>query len=77
MATIFHQVVIEASKNQVYDAITLKSGLSQWWMADCMVKPEVGCMNVFRMEGEVSKYRIALRAMPRNAVPRGGSAYFS
>ena len=51
MATIFHQVVIEASKLQVYDAITLQSGLSQWWMADCAVKPEVGCLTVFRVEG--------------------------
>ncbi len=51
MATIFHQVVIEAGKNRIYDAITLQSGLSQWWMADCTVKPEVGFVNLFRMEG--------------------------
>lgn len=50
MPTIFHQVVIAASKNKIYDAITQQSGLSQWWLADCTVKPELGFMNLFRME---------------------------
>ena len=51
MATIFHQVVIEADKDRIYDAITTQQGLSRWWIADCTVKPELGFVNEFCVEG--------------------------
>ncbi|WP_299700878.1 SRPBCC domain-containing protein [uncultured Pontibacter sp.] len=51
MATIYHQVLIQADEHTVFEAITTQQGLSKWWIADCNVKPEVGFVNEFHMEG--------------------------
>jgi len=51
MATIFHQVLIDAPIETVYNNITTQDGLSQWWIADCTVQPELGFINEFRVEG--------------------------
>lgn len=57
MAMIYHQVVINAASSKVYDALTTQDGLSHWWTADCVVKPEVGFINEFRIGSQV-EYRI-------------------
>lgn len=54
MAEIYHQVLIGASRQRVYDALTTHYGLSKWWAADCTVKAEVGFINLFRIAGHVN-----------------------
>jgi uncharacterized protein YndB with AHSA1/START domain len=52
MAIIYHQVVIKANRSKIYEAITTQGGLSRWLTPDCVVKPEVGFMNEFRIGTE-------------------------
>jgi len=52
MPTIFHRVLIRADRAKIYDAITTKEGLSKWWIADCIAKPEIGFIN----ESKVGKH---------------------
>ena len=51
MSNIYHQVLIKADKSKVYQAVTTQQGLSQWWIANCNLRPEVGYVNVFEVEG--------------------------
>ena len=59
MAEIYHQVVIRANGETIYNAVTTQEPLSRWWIADCTVKPEVGFVNEFRVEGHgVNKMKV-------------------
>lgn len=59
MVEIYHQVVIRSESETVYNAVTTQQALSRWWIADCTVKPEVGFVNEFRMEGyRVNKLKV-------------------
>ena len=51
MNTIYHQVLIDAPREVVFDAITLQDGLSKWWIDQCIAKPELGFVNVFEASG--------------------------
>jgi hypothetical protein len=57
MAIIYHQVLIHAVRSKVYEAIITQGGLSTWWTRDCVVKPEVGFVNEFRI-GPQAHYRM-------------------
>ena len=60
MADIYHQVLIDAPVEEIYRAITTQEGLSQWWLKDCLVKPEVGFVNIFRLpNGITNKMKVA------------------
>lgn len=60
MVEIYHQVVIRSESETVYNAVTTQQALSRWWIADCTVKPEVGFVNEFRVEGyRVNKMKVA------------------
>lgn len=52
MANIRHNLTISATAEQVYDAITLESGLRGWWTNDATAKPEEGYINHFKFGGE-------------------------
>ncbi len=56
---IYHQVLIKADKHTVYDAVTLQTGLSKWWIAQCIAMPEVGFVNEFRL-GEYVNNRMKI-----------------
>lgn len=59
MAHIYHQVLIEAPIEMVYDAVTTSKGLSSWWIKDCDAKPVVGNTNIFRRSnGIVNKMKV-------------------
>lgn len=47
MANLRHNLTIEASAKQVYDAITLEEGLRGWWTNEATAKPEEGNINHF------------------------------
>ena len=51
MASIFHQIIIQAEKQVIFDAITTQKGLSSWWIKDCEALPEKGHVNTFKVEG--------------------------
>lgn len=50
MAMIYHQVLINAVRSKIYEAITSQEGLSHWLTPDCVVKPDVGFINEFRID---------------------------
>jgi uncharacterized protein YndB with AHSA1/START domain len=62
MANIYHQVLIQADRQTIYEAVTTQSGLSRWWVADCSVKPEIGFVNEFRVAGHGSN-KMKIRAL--------------
>jgi len=49
MATIYHQIRINASPETVFKAISEQDGLSNWWLKDCIAKAELGFVNIFRV----------------------------
>ncbi|RIJ42374.1 SRPBCC family protein [Pontibacter oryzae] len=64
MATIYHQVLIQASREAVYEAVTTQHGLSKWWIQDCTVKAEKGFINEFRMAGHGTNLMEVLALQP-------------
>lgn len=48
MPNIRHEVIIAASAEKVYSAITSQEGLSAWWTPDTIAKTEVGSIARFR-----------------------------
>lgn len=47
MADIRHNVVIKATPEKIYEAITTQEGLANWWCKQTTAKPEVGFVNTF------------------------------
>ena len=57
MAIIYHQVLINAVRAKIYEALTTQEGVAQWWTSDCIVKPQVGFVNEFGI-GTRTHYRM-------------------
>lgn len=53
MATIYHHLLIDTTPSELYKAISEQEGISKWWIANCIVKPEIGFINKFYIEGYV------------------------
>ncbi|MDX5417691.1 MAG: SRPBCC domain-containing protein [Hymenobacteraceae bacterium] len=68
MANIYHQVLIQADPATVFDAVTTQQGLSGWWIADCSVKPEIGYVNEFQVEGHGTNKMKVLDLQPHTLV---------
>ena len=47
MAEIRHYVVIKATPEKIFKAITTQDGLENWWAKQTIAKPEVGFVNIF------------------------------
>lgn len=47
MAEIRLNVVIKATPEKIYKAITTQEGLASWWAKQTTAKPEVGFVNIF------------------------------
>jgi uncharacterized protein YndB with AHSA1/START domain len=47
MTAIRHNLVIKATPEKIYEAITTQEGLSNWWAKQTTAKPEVGFLNIF------------------------------
>ncbi len=52
--TIYHQVLIDSKPEDVFQAITEQEYLSKWWIQDCVAKPEIGFINIFKYEDYVN-----------------------
>jgi uncharacterized protein YndB with AHSA1/START domain len=68
METIAHQVWINAGKEKVYDAVTTTEWLSKWWIVDCIAKPEIGFLNIFKMGGHVHNKMLIIDLKPNEYV---------
>jgi uncharacterized protein YndB with AHSA1/START domain len=47
MTAIRHNVVIKATPEKIYEAITTQEGLASWWAKQTNAKPEAGFVNTF------------------------------
>jgi uncharacterized protein YndB with AHSA1/START domain len=47
MEAIRHKLVIKASPEKVYNAITTQEGIESWWCKQTTAKPELGFVNIF------------------------------
>lgn len=47
MADIRINVVIKATPEKIYNAITTQEGLASWWAKQTIARPETGSVNVF------------------------------
>lgn len=47
MASIKHYLVINASTEKVYKALTIKNGVSGWWTPDTVIGETIGDKNEF------------------------------
>ena len=47
MADIRHNIVIKATPEKIYEAISTQQGIEAWWCKQTIAKPEVGFVNVF------------------------------
>jgi uncharacterized protein YndB with AHSA1/START domain len=44
---IRHNVVIKATPEKIYEAVTTQEGLTSWWAKQTTARPEIGFVNVF------------------------------
>lgn len=47
MVDLYHEMIVNASPERVYDAITTQDGLRGWWTADSTAEPKVGTVAQF------------------------------
>jgi len=47
MADIRHNVVIKATPEKIYQAVTTQEGIEAWWCTHTTAKPELGFVNIF------------------------------
>lgn len=47
MTAIRHNVVIKATPEKIFNAITTQEGLENWWAKQTIAKPETGFVNIF------------------------------
>ena len=58
MASINHKLVIKASPEKIYEAITSQEGLKSWFAKQTEAKPEVGFANTFTFGTFVNEMKI-------------------
>ena len=67
-AEIFHQLLIGAPVEKVYNAIVTQEGLAAWWTPKATAKPEVDSIAVFPFGLEYSKEMRITSLKPSNHV---------
>ena len=55
MAEIRHNVVIKATPDKIYKAITTQEGLANWWAKQTTAKPQIGFLNTFTFGNSETK----------------------
>jgi uncharacterized protein YndB with AHSA1/START domain len=59
MTEIRHNVVIKASPEKIYEALTTQNGLSKWWTTQTTAEPSLGFINTFTFGNFVNKMEVA------------------
>lgn len=67
MADIRHLVVIDASPETVYAALTQQSGLAGWWTTETVAEPVVGSVAEFRF-GSRYHNRMRVEKLEQNSL---------
>lgn len=68
MAAIKHLLVIKATPDVVYDAITTQKGLAGWWTVKSTSEEKVGGMNTFAFSAEYYNEMKVLQMTPNTLV---------
>ena len=68
MPNICHELIIEASAEKVYHAITSQQGLSAWWTPDANAKPERDSVARFPFGSEYFKEMKIIELVPSRKV---------
>ncbi|WP_343703266.1 SRPBCC domain-containing protein [Chitinophaga sp.] len=68
MKSIYHRLLIQASIETVYDALTLEKGLAGWWTPDTTAQPETGRILRFAFGPEYFKEMKVTRLEPPQTV---------
>lgn len=63
MADILHEVTIEASPAQVYEALTEQSGLQGWWTEHTKTKAQTGTVSEFSFMGGAVVFKLSVDAL--------------
>ena len=58
MAQIILNLVIKATPEKIYEAITTEKGLSNWWAKKTIAKPEVGFVNEFTFGNDRNEIKV-------------------
>ena len=68
MSSYVKQLVLSATVDEVYEAITTENGIKSWWTVDCDVNPEVGGIHSFRFERLLFNSMKVLELVPNEKV---------
>jgi uncharacterized protein YndB with AHSA1/START domain len=68
MKSIYHRLVIKASPETVYNALTSEEGLSGWWTPETRAKPETGTIARFAFGPDYFKEMKVTRLEPQRRV---------
>jgi len=64
---IYHDLMVKASKKEVFEAVTLPIHLIKWWPLKCTGKPEVGAEYNFYFSPEYDWYGKVITCEPGKA----------
>lgn len=67
MTQIRHNVVIKATPEKIYEAVTTQEGLASWWAKQTTAKAEMGFVNTFTF-GEFRNEIKVTKLIPDNEV---------
>jgi uncharacterized protein YndB with AHSA1/START domain len=59
MTEIRHNVAIRATSETIYEAITTKKGLENWWARQTIAEPEVGFVNIFTFGNSRNEMKVS------------------
>ncbi len=68
MAEIKHFLIIKASPEKVYRAITEQEGLASWWTRETIAKPQVGSVAEFKFGNQYHNKMRIIRLEPYKIV---------
>ncbi|NLR66585.1 SRPBCC domain-containing protein [Chitinophaga varians] len=60
MVNIWHRLVIKASPEQVYKALSTQEGLAGWWTPDTVAKPEIGSIARFAFDDYAKEMKVVV-----------------
>ncbi len=66
MATLYHEIRIDAPPERVYEALTTTEGLRGWWTPDASAEPIVGSIAVFGFYNRAVVFRMRIDALRPN-----------
>ena len=72
MVDILHAILIDASPETVYDAITQEDGLKSWWTTDVKAEQKEGAVSVFGFYNHSVVFKMQIDELSKNKCVRWG-----